>query len=384
MKNSLIHRVKPVALLAIISIVAACSTVPRTGPNKREIYAGSVENEGNAFIVAVNERVAHATSVTPSLGFSNSFVNAGVIPSDTIQPGDTLGVSIWENVDDPLLGGGAGGPAALQEVQVDGDGFIFVPYAGRIKVSGSSPEAVRRNITRQLEIQTPDPQVEVRRMAGDGTSVTISGSVGGQGVYQIQRPTRTLSSMLAAAGGVSVNAEIAQVVVIRGAQRGRIWYNDLFKYPELDIPLRGGDRILVEEDSRSFIALGATGSQSLVEFQTQSLSALEALAQVGGLSASSSDPTGVFVFREESAGVANQVLGRNDLTGDQRMIYVLNLTEPNGLFYARDFSIRDGDTLYVTEAPLTQFNKVISSFTGSLNNVAAASDTVTSLSFVSN
>lgn len=243
---------------------------------------------------------------------------------------------------------------------------------------------MRRTITRQLETQTPDPQVEVRRMAGDGTSVSVSGYVGGQGVYSIERPTRTLSSMLSQAGGVSISPEIAQVIVIRGAQRGRIWYNDLFKYPELDIPLRGGDRILVEEDSRSFTALGATGAQQFVEFETQTLSALEAIAQVGGLSASTSDPTGVFVFREEPANIANQVLSRNDLSGAQRMVYVLNLTQPNGLFHARDFEIHDGDTLYVTEAPLTQFNKVIASFTGSLNNVGAASNAVDSLSFVSN
>ena len=374
--------VRPIALLAAVSVVASCAMLPRSGPNKREIFAGSVQNEGDAFIVTVDERVTRATSVVPSLGFSKSFVNAGVLGSDTIRAGDTLGVSIWENVDDPLLGGATGGPANLQEVQVDGSGFIFVPYAGRIRAAGSTPEAVRRTITRQLDPQTPDPQVEVRRLAGDGSTISITGYVGAQGIYPIERPTRTLSAMLAQAGGVTTNPEIAQVVVIRGAQKGRIWFNDLYKYPELDIPLRGGDRVLIEEDSRAFTALGSTGAQSRISFETQTLSAIEAIAQVGGLLSTESDPTGVFVFRNESAGVANQVLGRGDLSGEQRMVYVLNLTEPNGLFRARDFDIRDGDTLYVTEAPLTQFNKVIASFTGSLSNVAAASDTVDSLSFV--
>ena len=51
------------------------------------------------------------------------------------------------------------------------------------------------------------------------------------------------------------------------------------------------------------------------------------------------------------------------------MIYVLDLTKPNGLFTARDFSVRDGDTLYVTEAPFTQWSKVISALTGSLGAV---------------
>jgi len=50
------------------------------------------------------------------------------------------------------------------------------------------------------------------------------------------------------------------------------------------------------------------------------------------------------------------------------------LTEPNGLFIARDFSIRDGDTIYVTEAPFSQFNKTISAALGSLSSVDATTD----------
>ncbi len=61
------------------------------------------------------------------------------------------------------------------------------------------------------------------------------------------------------------------------------------------------------------------------------------------------------------------MLGRSDLVGDQRMIYVLDLTEPNGVFMARDFVIRDGDTVYVTEAPFVQWNKAISASLGVLS-----------------
>ena len=69
------------------------------------------------------------------------------------------------------------------------------------------------------------------------------------------------------------------------------------------------------------------------------------------------------------------MLGRDDLQGAQRMIYVLDLTQPNGLFMARDFSVRDGDTLYVTEAPFTQWSKAIAALTGSLTAV----DTLTTV-----
>lgn len=361
---------KFVVLVGLLAVVASCG-LPRVGPNKKEIFAGSVQKEGDAFVVSVNDHVTRATAVVPALGFDETFINAGKIGSDTIRPGDTLSLTIWENVDNPLLGPEGQVSASLEEVQVDGAGFIFVPYAGRIRAAGNSPEAIRRIISGKLEEQTPDPQVEVRRAAGDGSTVSLVGSVGAQGVYTIERPTRTLATMLAHAGGVTIEPEITQVTVIRGAQRGKIWFQDLYDNPKYDIALRGGDRILVEEDTRSFTALGATGSQSKVTFDSQTISALEAIAQVGGLSSATADPTGVFVFRNEAAEIANQVLGRDDLFGAQRMVYVLDLTQPNGMFHARDFVIRDDDTLYVTEAPFTQWDKTISAVTGTLSSASA-------------
>ena len=371
MKTLNIRWAHPIAVVAACSVLASCG-LPQVGPNKRQIFAGSVQREGDAFIVAVNDRVTRATAVVPALGFSNAFKNANQLGSDTIRPGDVLGITVYENVDDSLLGT-EGAPATLEEVQVDGTGFIFIPYAGRIRAADNSPEEIRRIITAKLADQTPDPQVEVRRAAGDGATVSLVGAVGGQGVYPIERPTRSLATMLARSGGITISPEIAQVTVIRGTARGKIWFEDLYDNPELDIALRGGDKILVEQDTRSFTALGATGSQARVPFETQNLSAIEAIAQVGGLLASSADPTGVFVLRNEPEEVAEQVLGRNDLEGTQRMVYVLNLTEPNGMFMARDFVIRDGDTLYVTEAPFTQWTKVITAITGTATSAGSIS-----------
>ena len=356
-------------LLGLAVTLAACG-LPRSGPTKREIFSGSVQKQGDAFIVEVNDRVTQATAIVPAFGFSPQFINAGLVGSDTIQPGDTLGLTIWENVDVGLLAGVGTNSTTLEEVQVDGAGFIFVPYAGRIRAAGNTPEAIRRIITEKLDEQTPDPQVLVRRLAGDGSTVSITGAVGGQGIYPIERPTRTLTAMLARAGGLTIVPEIAQVTVFRGRVQGKVWFQDLYDNPDFDIALRNGDRILVEEDTRAFTALGATGAQSRVTFTAQSLSAIEAIAQVGGLNTNVADPTGVFVFRNETGEIANLVLGRDDLVGAQRMVYVLDLTAPNGVFMARDFVIRDGDTVYVTEAPFVQWSKTVNAVLGTLTTVS--------------
>ena len=365
----------PVRLLLIASmtLVSACA-LPRSGPNKSEIFDGAVERGGNTQVIYVNDHVTRAANFAPSYGFSNSFRSAGQVGADEIRAGDVLGLSIWENVDDGLLASLGSSSTQLTEIQVDSAGFIFVPYAGRVRAAGSTPDQLRQTITQRLSAQTPDPQVTVQRMAGDGATVSVVGSVSAQGVYPIERPTRSLSAMLAKAGGVAIAPEVAVVTVKRGNDSGRVWLTDLYANPSNDIALRPGDLIVVEEDQRNFTALGALGGQTRVPLGNETINAAEAIAMVGGLNSTLADPTGVFVLRDEPESVASRVLGK-PVIGSQRFAYVLDLTRPNGLFLARDFVIRDGDTVYVTEAPYVQWQKTLSAVTGS----AATADSLSSI-----
>lgn len=348
--------------LVALTALAGCG-LPRSGPSKNEIFSGAVEKGGDAHVIMVNDHVNRVANYTPAYGFTREFLNAGEIGSDVIRAGDVLGLMVWENVDDGLLTNLGQSSTQLQQLQVDSDGFIFVPYAGRVRAAGNTPDELRRIITERLSSQTPDPQVTVTRIAGDGATVSVMGKVFGQGVYPIERPTRTLSAMLAKAGGVNVEPEVAVITVKRGRETGRVWLSDLYFNPSYDIALRPGDIILVEEDQRSFTALGAFGQQTRVPLGNEQINATEAVAMVGGLSTQTADPTGVFVLRDEPAQIASNVLGRT-VGGTTRMAYVLDLTQPNGLFLARDFIVRDGDLVYVTEAPYVRWQKTLGAITG--------------------
>ena len=141
-------------LVAVLLGTVSCG-LPRSGPNKREIFAGSVLNGGDAFIVTVNPAVTRATAVMPALGFSSTFLKAGVMAPDIISSGDTLGLTVFENVkDDPLLGNTGQRVSALQTLQVDGQGYIFVPYAGRVKAAGQTEAApVEEDIGEQRAVE---------------------------------------------------------------------------------------------------------------------------------------------------------------------------------------------------------------------------------------
>ncbi len=357
------------ALTVLVAVLGAC-TLPRPGPTKAEIMSLEGQTDGETHIVLVNERVTREVALPSDSGFPAKFINGGAATSDLIRAGDTLTLTVYENVDDGVLSRGNSGASTLQSIQVDESGFIFIPYAGRIRAAGNTPEGLRRIITSKLGAQTPEPQVLVQRAAGDGATVSVLGDgIASQGVYPIKRSSRRLMEMLATAGGISSPSEVTRVTVLRKQSKGSIWFEDVYEHPEYDIALHAGDRVLVKRDPRFFTVLGATGTQANVPFGLRDLSALQAIAQAGGLNGTVADPTGLFVIRKQEAGIANRVLERTDLVHEQSIIYVIDLTKPNGIPLARDFDIRDADAIYVTEAPFVQWTKTLNAITGTAQTV---------------
>ena len=364
-----------IAVLACSVLVSACA-LPRPGPNVDEIVAGSKAEGGELNVVMVSEPIAKSAYTQTELGFGRGFTGAPRRVTDIINAGDKLSVTVWENVDNGLLVGLGQKVALLDEIQVDQKGNIFMPYAGTIRASGRTPDELRQVITRSLGSQTPDPQVEVRRAQGDGASVSLIGGVAGQGVYPILPSTSTLAPMLAAAGGSTVDPETAIVTVRRRGNSGRIYLQTLYDNPHMDIALRANDTIIIEEDRRAFTALGATGAQARVPFPRADINVVEALAEVGGLNGNVSDPTGIFVFRRETAEIANRVTGRNDLREGEPFAYVIDLTKPSGIFIAKEFQIRDDDTIYITEAPFVAWAKILEATSGTLNFATTLTRTI--------
>jgi len=360
-----------IGVLALFAM-AACG-LPRSGPNAAEILAGSIENGGDTHIILVDDRVTRLASRSIELGFSRAFLNAGNMSVDRINPGDTLAITVWENVDNGLLAGIGQNATSLPVIQVDQLGNIFVPYAGVVHASGRTPDELRVQITQLLARQTPDPQVEVRREAGVGSTITIVGGVAKQSVYPISAATRRLTAMLAIAGGVSLDPAITQVLVQRGDTTGQIWLQDLYDNPANDIRLRSDDKIIVRQDRRFFTILGATSRQTRVPFESRDPNIIEALSVIGGLNGAVSDPSGIFLFRIESAAVVNDILQTDEYTTPQRVAYVIDLTAAESIFTAQSFQIQDQDAIYVTEAPFVAWSKVIEAVSGTvsaLDNIA--------------
>ena len=319
-------------------------------------------------------------STAPVLGFPASLLNAGTSDTEVIRPGDRLALTIYENVSDGLLAGEGGTAAGIEAVQVDSAGFIFIPYAGRIRAAGNTTEQLREVITRNLDQQTPDPQVIVRREAGDGATVTVSGAVGSQGIYPIQRPTATLSGM---AGRRRRRRRRTRNRAGHGPARRAFRDHLVRRY----LPRRPCRHLAARWRPASSWSRTAAPSPRSAPPDSRASSSSRARAfprsrrshrSAGSTHSWPIRPASSFL-RNEPEQIANAVLGRHDLVGTQRFVYVLDLTAPTGMFEARDFTIRDGDTVFVTAAPISQWNNAISALTGSLTSTAGLADQLSNL-----
>ena len=87
-----------------------------------------------------------------------------------------------------------------------------------------------------------------------------------------------------------------------------------------------------------------------VDLTKPNLTLLEALGQVGGLSDERANKTGVFVFR----------LGDiQNIPGARARVFRLDLGQPVSIFVAQQFGMQARDVVYVTNAPLYEYNKIL-------------------------
>ncbi|MEX2520386.1 MAG: polysaccharide biosynthesis/export family protein [Paracoccaceae bacterium] len=364
------------ALVAAAATVSACG-LPRSGPYYEDLRYSQERDDGvdpGFDLIRVTPQVVSAVNVAEPLGFSLDLINAQPERTAVLGVGDVVQVTVWERGENGLYSPIGGATELATEIEESGN--IYIPYLGNVSAAGRTADGLRRHIQALLSDKTLDPQVEVRRRTGDSKSITITGSAGIAGVVPIERTTRSLLSLLAKTGFAVPDPEVIRVTVRRGQVEGSIWMRDLFENPQYDVPVRAGDVIFLNNDLRYFRTLGAIG-QGRIRFPTRDVSVLDAIALVGGLQTTASDPSGVFIFRVEPPEVATRISEKADVDQPSNIAYLIDLTEGSGMFLADQMMMREDDILYITDAPFTRFQKVAGSvaalvgFAGATSSVAS-------------
>ena len=205
----------------------------------------------------------------------------------------------------------------------------------------------------------PSAQVQLTATQGRSNTVSVVGGVASPGPQVLETRGITILDVIAAAGGISASLNYPIVRLNRGDSTYRIPADRLYATPSANTSVRGGDRIVVEAERATFTSLGATGTETLVTFPKDRITALEAISLAGGINDARADPQGILVLREYSARQLRSDDGGPTLP---QVIFAIDLTTADGLFAARKFEINPGDTVLATESPVTAARTILGLF----------------------
>jgi polysaccharide biosynthesis/export protein len=357
---------------------AGCSTISGTGPS-----AGDIVNEAGTEAAPRYELVDIDASVIEILrqrgpaSFLAHFGDYRPSVEPRIGIGDTVSVTIWEAgagglFSAPLVGDRftSGSKSATIPDQVVGrDGAITVPYAGRISVAGRTTRDVQTVVEHALQGKAIQPQVLVNVTHSVSNTVTVTGEVVNGARVPLSVKGDRVMEVIAAAGGIRAPVNETYVQLSRGAVTERVAMTRVTSDPKENIYMRPNDVLTLIRDPQTFIVYGATGKNEEIPFDAEGINLAQALAKAGGLIDARADPAGVFVFRYEPEEVARALRPNSPLVQhgySTPIVYRLNLHEANSLFVAQSFHVLNRDLLYVSNAPITDFQKyeeIISSLT---------------------
>ena len=352
-----------VTSVAMSVSLAACA-LPRGAALQSEVLAKSSSQVPELATYPVTRDFLPRIASWPMTGGGsgdNWLKASGGASGQIIAPGDKIDLAIWESSENGLLAGPGQRMTPLTGALVSPQGKLFVPYLGAVKISGMSPEHAREVIQTKLEPLVPSPQVQLNATPGRQNSVDLVGGVTSPGNFPMVDRTLTVLGLISMGGGAQAGIDNPQLRLHRGGKVYRTSLQRVVDTPSLDTTLRAGDKLIVEKDQRQFIALGATGSQTLVPFPKDKVSALEAVSLAGGLTSSRADPGGVLVLREYSPNqVVSGASAGGSGPGHERVVFTIDLTTADGLFSAGKFMIQPQDLVLATESPVSDARSILS------------------------
>lgn len=362
-------------LLLCVSLLTACSSLPTSGPSTRNVVAlgqqPATAEVPEVELIDVNGAVAQSL-YQAQVNQSFAQLGDGTSSIGAINIGDVLDITIWEAPPAVLFGGalsstGSGNAqqTKLPEQMVSSSGTISVPFIGDVSVLGKTPVQVQNIIKGRLKKMANRPQVMVRMVQNNAANVSVIRAGNSVRMPLTAAGERVLDAV-AAVGGSTANVQDTNVQLTRGNVVRTIALEDLVAHPRQNILLRRGDVVTMITNPSTFTSMGAVGHTQQIGFSVKGLSLAEAVGRMGGLQDYSADARGVFVFRyaplselppEKQSKWAEKGYGDR---AEIPVVYRLNLTDANSMFWMQRFPVKDKDVVYVSNAPLAEVRKFLS------------------------
>ncbi len=390
------YPLRAVSFVLMFGLVA-CSSLPTSGPSHSavlEINQGADASElaAKVNVIELNESLVQqiyaAQQSQRFSGFADVRGNGGY--AGAVNVGDVLEISIWEAPPAVLFGTtfssegqGSGHVTQLPSQIVNKNGTVTVPFVGNISVAGKTPEAIQAQIVASLSRKANQPQAVVKIANNNSADVTVIRQGSAVRMPLTANDERVLDAV-AAIGGSTGNIEDVTVQLTRGNQVKTLAFETLIADPKQNIVLRAGDVVSLLNTPYKFTGLGAVGNNQQLRFSSSGITLAEAIGKMGGLIDTRSDPRGVFVFRympfAQLDSKAQQEWAAKGYGNGMEVptVYHANLLQPETMFLLQRFPIQDKDIVYVSNAPLSEFQKFLRIIFSITSPVTSTTNTIRS------
>jgi polysaccharide export outer membrane protein len=365
-------QIATIAALSAVLLSGCAGFLPGIGPSRKTIDEAKPQPNTIAIqLIDINDAVTRQLLAQRELRLFSETLGNQRIATRTVGPGDMLEVSIWEAAPATLFGTApvnsnsamiaTSHATTLPEQPVDDEGFIFVPFAGRIPAAGKTIQSIEGEIVGRLNGKANQPEVMVRMTRNLSSNATVVGEVNVSTRVPLVPGNERLLDALAAAAGVRQPVNKMTIQITRADNVYSLPLETIIRDPRQNVPLQPGDVVTALFQPYSFTALGATGKNEEINFETQGITLAQALARSGGLIDARSNARGVFIFRfEPKAALAwphEPVMTTSE--GMVPAVFRIDLSDPASFFAIQSFPIENRDILYVSNAPITEVQKAL-------------------------
>ena len=289
----------------------------------------------NLNIKKINKHQVIKSNPTPKTDLSKTY-------SDAIRPYDQLTIQIVDTAQEGGLSAG-GSPIRFGPIEVPQSGKISIPYAGSFQIIGKEIAEVQNEIQNAYTTVFNTAQVSLNRISRLPLTANVIGVANKPGQQQIDRQGVTLTDLVAKSGGTAIEPFACEYLLHRD---NRSYHLNNKEVTTKRLLAQDGDVLEIQKsDAHAITILGAVNRQGTYSFPNNDSRLADFIGQGGGISSNSADVTGVFVFRKRSIDSAD--------------IYRFDLSEPSGVIYASRFLVHGDDIIYITEAPLARWNRML-------------------------
>ncbi len=395
----MLKRLRSVLLaVGVAALLPACTLLPGTGPTSDAVngYATAGIRSSAPLpyaLVDVSKDTIGFLSQPNLITFTGEFPDKRPKPNQVVGVGDVLNVSIFEAAPGGLFtpgqaaGARPGNFVDLPPQAVDQKGSIYIPYAGEIPSAGRTIPEIQQAVVARLRNRAIEPQVVISLNQQHSSVVSVLGDVNTPGVLALNSVGERLLALIARAGGPKFEAIESYVTLQRDGKRVRVLLSRVVHDPRENIFIRANDVIFVTREAPTFTALGALnqnvfGFNSEIPFDVETLTLAQAIGKAGGLNDQQSDPAEVFVYRYEDRHFLQKMgVDTTRFTFDKiPTIYHVNLRDPAGMLLASGFQMHTKDVMYVANAKVVDYYKLLTLINNSTNTVTQGANTVTAVS----